>query len=269
MFRSLTMVLLLGLGSAAQTPDVAKLHPQGYVNDFAHVVDAQSKQRIEQICGSLERSTGAQLAVVTVPTLGREPIEDFTNQLFRSWGVGRKANKGAMLLLAIQDRRQRLEVGYGLEPLLPDGFAGSILRTMRPELGQSQYGHALYEGTRVLALRVAEKSGAKLDDPGPVRVSRRIDNSETSTALNWPLTLLGLLFRFGPFVVVAIILIKALRRRTALYTGVGGWSGGGFGGYDSGGSSGGSSYSSDSSSGSDFGGFGGGDSGGGGASSDW
>lgn len=253
------ILVLLALGCAeAQPPTVAKLRPQGYVNDFAGVLDAASKQRIERLCGSLERSTQTQLAVVTLPTLGGEPIEEFTNQLFRAWGVGRKENKGAMLLLAVQDRRQRLEVGYGLEPLLPDGYAGSILRIMRPALGQGQYGQALYAGTRTLALRVAEKSGVRLDDPGPVRTVR--SQPTWSYYATWRARFV-LLLLFG---ILAIHILRSLFGRrggppfisTWVGPRYGGWSAGGFGGYDSGGGGG-------------FGGFGGGDSGGGGASSDW
>jgi uncharacterized protein len=77
------------------------------------------------------------MALVTIATLEGEPIEDVANTIFRAWGVGQKGkNEGILLLLSIGDRRSRLEVGYGLEPILPDGLAGSILREMRPALRQ-------------------------------------------------------------------------------------------------------------------------------------
>jgi uncharacterized protein len=249
--------------AAAEPPSIDKLHPQGYVNDFAGVLDAASKQRIERICASLERSTQSQLAVVTLPTLGGEPIEDFTNRLYRAWGVGRKDNKGALLLLAVQDRRQRLEVGYGLEPLLPDGYSGSILRAMRPALAQTQYGQALYIGIRMLALRVAEKSGVTLDDPGPSRATHPPLRPRSNAAL---------------FLVLGILAFAVISSMFGRHGGgppfvsswpvgrrYGGWYGGGFGGYDGGGGAGGGSSGGSGG----FGGFGGGDSGGGGASSDW
>ena len=107
--------------------------PEGYVSDFAHVIDAASKSQLEAYAASVEQATGAQMAFVTIPSLEGEPIEDVANTIFRAWGVGEKGkDNGIMLLLSIGDHRSRLEVGYGLEPILPDGLAGDILREMRP-----------------------------------------------------------------------------------------------------------------------------------------
>jgi uncharacterized protein len=112
--------------------DWKALKPQGYVSDFAGVIDAQSKAELENYCGRVEQQTGAQMALVTIQSLSGEPIEDVANTLYRAWGVGKKGkDEGILLLLAISDRRNRLEVGYGLEPILPDGFDGDILRAMR------------------------------------------------------------------------------------------------------------------------------------------
>src|SRR5512133_3245398 len=112
--------------SAALAVDWKALKPQGYVSDFAGVIDAGSKAQLEQYCAVVERSTGAQMALVTIPSLEGEPIEDVANTIFRAWGVGQKGkNEGIMLLLAIGDRRSRIETGYGLEPFRPDGIVGS------------------------------------------------------------------------------------------------------------------------------------------------
>src|SRR5262245_53925192 len=111
--------------------DWGALQPQGYVSDFAHVVDEGSRARIEAYCAAVEKATGAQLAFVTVSDLDGEPVEDVANLLFRKWGIGKKGeNNGALLLLSIRDRRSRLEVGYGLEPIITDGAAGALLREM-------------------------------------------------------------------------------------------------------------------------------------------
>src|ERR1700675_2218861 len=121
--------LLLLCAALAFAVDWKALKAEGYVSDFAHVIDAPSKTALEQYCANVERVTGVQMALET------EPIEDVANTIFRAWGVGHKGkNDGIMLLLAVGDRRSRLEVGYELEPILPDGFAGSILREMRPAL---------------------------------------------------------------------------------------------------------------------------------------
>ena len=130
---SRTCALLLCFAALAFGVDWKALKPEGYVSDFGRVIDAQSKAALEQYCGRVEQATGAQMALVTIPTLEGEPIEDVANTIFRAWGVGQKGkNEGILLLLVINDRRSRLEVGYGLEPILPDGFDGSILREMRP-----------------------------------------------------------------------------------------------------------------------------------------
>jgi uncharacterized protein len=76
----------------------------------------------------LRRKTGAQFAVVTLKSLEGGQIDDFANKLFKKWGVGEKGkNNGIMLLVAMQDRKARIEVGYGLEPILPDALAGRVL----------------------------------------------------------------------------------------------------------------------------------------------
>src|SRR5260370_37542890 len=137
-------VLLALCASAGSGVDWKALKPQGYVSAFGNVVDPASKSQLEAYCAAVERSTGAQIALVTINTLEGEPIDDVANTIYRAWGVGQKGkNEGALLLLVIGDRRNRLEVGYGLEPIVPDGFAGSVLREMRPALRQQRYGEAL------------------------------------------------------------------------------------------------------------------------------
>jgi uncharacterized protein len=250
------------MASAGWAVDWKSLKPQGYVSDFANVVDASSKNQLEAYCAVVEQSTGVQMALVTLPSLQGEPIEDVANTLFRAWGVGQKGkNEGILLLLAVNDRRSRLEVGYGLEPILPDGLTGSILREMRPALRQKQYGEALIAAAQTMGSTIAKARNVSLDSqlPRPARSSRR-------DSIPWPV-LLGGLF-------LLIWLMRAGGRRggggggggfwtglllgNLMRGGFGGRGGGGFGGFDSGGGGGGG-----------FGGFGGGDSGGGGASSDW
>lgn len=254
----LTLAILLCsvAAFAADAPPISSLHATGFVNDFAHVIDAQSKQAIESLCLQLDRKTASQISVVTIPTLGdgdrREIIEDYANQLYRAWGIGRKDSKGALLLLVINDHKSRWEIGYGLEPLLPDGFDGSVLREMRPLLQQQQYGPAALNGVRTLAQRVAEKSNVTLDlsgQPAPASRARRPGGGSINVF-------------FTIAVIVILIIIFFSRGGPFIFWG-GGFGGGGFGGGNSGG--GGDSGGG----GGGFDGFGGGDSGGGGASSDW
>ncbi len=241
--------------------DWKALQPQGYVSDFAGVIDAEAKAQLEHYCAAVERGTGAQIALVTIPGLQGEPIEDVTNTIFRAWGVGKKGeNNGIMLLLSTGDRRSRLEVGYGLEPYIPDGFAGSILRQMRPELRAGDYSGAFMAAARTIGVQIARAKGVSMDTPPP-----RQPAHEQPQSIPWPLLIGG--------VILLLFLMSAGRRPYAR----GGWGGSGcLPGLILGNMMGGGSWSNRGSggfggfdSGDGFGGFGGGDSGGGGASSDW
>jgi uncharacterized protein len=269
---ALAPLLAVSLAVGAHAADFGALQPTGYVSDFAGVVDGQLKQQLEQYCGRVEASTGAQIALVTLPTLGGEPVEDVANLLFRKWGVGsKKSNEGILVLLVIQDRRSRVEVGYGLEPIIPDGFAGSILRDMRPALRERRYGAALAEAANTIGTRIAQAKNVQIGMDAP---RRRVPQS--SDEIPWPILIgLGALFLLFLFIRSAGGGGGGGRFRGGGYGGGGGMGdvlagavlgqvlggafrggrgGGGFGGFDSGGG---------------FGGFGGGDSGGGGASGSW
>jgi len=256
------LVVWAGLARAA---DFAALQPQGYVSDYSGVIDSTTRAALEQYCAKVEAATGAQIAVLTIPSLQGEPLEDVANAIFRKWGIGKKgADEGALLLLVTGDRRMRLEVGYGLEPMIPDGFAGSVLRTMSPALRESRYGEAVVEGVRTVAARIAQAKGVQIDDslPPPQRhpAARSPAPPISSVFLGivfliWLLASIGGRGRGGRSggsgVLTGLILGSMLGRSS----GGARW-GGGFGGFDSGGGGG-------------FGGFGGGSSGGGGASGSW
>jgi uncharacterized protein len=235
------------------------------MSDFAGVVDAQSRASLEQYGAAVEKATGAQMAFVTISTLQGEPIEDVANDLFHAWGVGQKnQDNGVLLLLVVQDRRSRLEIGHGLEEILPDGFDGLLLDNMRPELRANQYGPAMITAAQAIGEVIAKAKGVTVAPPGAGGTSPTKPRViEHHTRVPWVPILVGL-----------FIFWTLLRSNTrgggggGFWTGMilgnllnnvsyGGRGGGGFGGYDSGSSGGG------------FGGFGGGDSGGGGASSDW
>jgi len=259
-FSSLALALLLAV--PAYAVDWKALKPEGYVSDFAHVVDGQSRTSLEQYAASVEKSTGAQLAFVTLPTLQGEPIEDVANDLFHAWGIGQKhQDNGVLLLLVVNDRRSRVEVGHGLEETLPDGFDGLLLDNMRPELRAAQYGPALLTAAQAIGEAIGKAKNVTL--AAPAAATKRVIQHQQQVP--WVPILFGLF--------VFWLLVRSNSRRGGgggggFWTGMilgnalnsisyGGRGGGGFGGYDSGGTTGG------------FGGFGGGDSGGGGASSDW
>jgi uncharacterized protein len=233
--------------------------PEVYVSDFAHVIDPNVKGQLEAYAASVEQATGAQIALVTLPNLEGEPVEDVANTIFRAWGVGQKGkNEGIMLLLSIGDRKSRLEVGYGLEPILPDGLSGDILREMRPALRQQDYGDAMLAAAETIGNTIAQSKNVQLQAHLPPRKTQ----PTVSDHIPWTLILGGI------FLVLTLLRAGGPRGGGGVgflpwlilgnmmggRSGYGGRGSGGFGGPDSGDS---------------FGGFGGGDSGGGGASSDW
>src|SRR5258708_11561939 len=118
----LVLSLVFGLLFASiglRAHDITKISPTVYVTDLDGIIPAATKQRVETLCTELEQKTGAQLAIVTVKSLDDRPVEDFAVDLFKHLGVGAKqANTGVLLLIAPNDRKYRIEVGYGLEPIV-------------------------------------------------------------------------------------------------------------------------------------------------------
>ena len=230
--------------------DTKKLKPSGYVNDFAGAMDARWREKTETYLADLERRTGAQVAVVTIKSLEGDAIEDVATRLYNEWGIGKKGkDEGALVLFAIEDRRSRIENGYGLEPILTDGATGAILRSLRAALRAGDYGAAAFSA----ANQIGEAIGAGV---APAAGERRQPRAPQG-GIPVPLIIFG----------VSLLLWLLSRggggrggRRSGLPFpiflpgggGSSGWGGGGFGGGSGG-----------------FGGFGGGGSGGGGASSDW
>ena len=247
---------LCAIAASLSALDLKSLKPQGYVSDFANVLNQQSRAQLEAYCARVEQVTGAQMALVTIKSLDGEPIEDVTNTLFRQWGVGKKGkDEGIMFLLAIQDHRDRIEVGYGLEPILPDGFDGGIMRGIQPLLRQGAYGPAMFAAAQQIGSEIARAKGVVPDSGTRPRASQ----SRGRSGLPLPVIIIGiviLLFLFrsggGGGFLAGMFLGNLLGGGRG---GGSGWGGGGFGGGDGGGGG--------------FGGFGGGDSGGGGASGSW
>lgn len=258
-------VTFAALATVAFALDTSKLKPTGYVNDFSNVLDAAGKARLEAYCGNLERVTGVQMSFVTVDTLDDEPVEDVGNRLFREWGIGKKGkDNGILMLFAVKDHKNSVELGYGIEPIVSDGDAGTILRGLRPILRQGNYSGAMLAAAQQMGSMIAQSQGVELPDT-PVRRTRPVARS--GGHIPFGLIVFGfvaivwLLSKFsgggrGGFGGGGTGFLTGMILGNMMGRGGGGWGGGGFGGGSSGGGGG-------------FGGFGGGDSGGGGASSDW
>ncbi len=273
--RGFVVLLLLLGGSASAWAENAKDLPKpvSYVSDFAGVLDDGTKQDMERLCGEVARQANAQIAVVTIHSLGEASIEDFAADLEQKWGVGKKgSDRGVLMLFAIDDKRDRIEVGYGLEGLLNDAKVGDILRSQRSLMQQGQYSQAIQGDLQQVANDIAADANVTLTQPVQHTYHRE------STRRSNPL---GTFIRIGFFVLVLWFLF---RRRGGRGGGYGGGGGGGFlpgflignmlggsrGGWGGGGGGNwGGGGGSDSGNDGGFGGFDGGSSGGGGASGDW
>jgi uncharacterized protein len=234
------------------------------VNDFAHVIDATSAQGIERLSRSLKKASGDVVVVATVPTF--EPygsIDEYATKLFENngRGIGEKGkDNGLLIVLALKERRVRIEVGYALEQFVTDRFAGETIRQyMVPEFRIGGYGQGLLAGTARIVGRIAKARGVTLQD---VQLPADQDEDRDSGGS-------GLLLLVPILIFIAILVISRIGGGPggmALW-GLGSWSGwssgaGSFGGGRGGGFGGGGF-------GGGFGGFGGGGSGGGGASGGW
>lgn len=234
------------------------------VNDIAGVIDAKNAQAMDRIIRSLQAASGDVVVVATIQTFAPyADIREYAVRMFgnKGRGIGEKGkDNGLLILLAVNDRRVWMEVGYGLEPIVTDGFAGETSRQyMTPAFRRGDYGAGLLAGVERIAGRIADARGVELEGVQPVRVRPRG---------GFPLSpvVIGL--------IVLFIVIRSLtgggrggrggfRRSRTYWGGPFGWSGwnsgiGSFGGGFGGGGFGGG-----------FGGFGGGRSGGGGGGAGW
>ncbi len=149
--KALLLCAVLVFATLLAAEPIKKLKPTGYVDDFAHVIDPASRKAIEQLAAQIDHKTGAQIAVVTVRSLDGEDIESYASDLYKQWGIGPKSsNRGVLILLAVNDHRYRTEVGYGLEPILPDGKVGGFGREAVPFLRTARVwrGTAIDDATR-------------------------------------------------------------------------------------------------------------------------
>jgi uncharacterized protein len=246
---TLATVLALSLAFVLHAESVSQVSPTDYVNDFAHVLDQSTIVQLDNICQQIDQKAHAQIAVVTIKSLDGSDIESYAVDLFKKWGIGSKAtNRGVLILLATQDRRYRIEVGYGLEPILPDGKVGGFGREAVLLLKQNDYNGAVSLMTMRVADVIALDAGIQLTGARP-RAPTAVQEPNTGLSIGGIaiLVIVGLILLFTP---LGRLLLWGL-----LLGGRGG--GGGFGGGGFGGGGGG------------FGGFGGGSSGGGGASGSW
>lgn len=160
---SLVLITLL-CGSMAFA--VVSPTKEGYVNDYGDVLSEETEQYIIQTAKELEQKTSSQIVVVTIPSLDGASIEEYATELFRSWGIGDKEkDNGLLLLVSIEDRKLRIEVGYGLEGDIPDGKAGRIRdQYLIPYLKEDQFDEGIRSGYTALLSIVADIYDVTIDE---------------------------------------------------------------------------------------------------------
>lgn len=255
----LALMLAVLAGTAAQAQTFPKL--TGRVVDAANLLSPEQEAELTAMSDATEKATGRQMVVATVPDLQGYPIEDFGYKLGRDWKIGQsEADNGIILLVAPKERRVRIEVGYGLEPIMTDALSGMIIRdTILPAFRSGDMGGGIVAGANAineqlkLPLEAAEARAKQLVDQGNRQRSR-------GGGANWFVIAFWI---FAVLVIVLPIVIGAARgkRYRGGHAPVVIW-GPGWGDGESSSWGGGSSWDSG---GSPWGGGGGGFSGGGGS----
>ncbi len=271
------LLSLISAASAHADPIPAK--PERYVVDLANLVDGASETRLLGYLQELEQKTGYQMIVLTVNSLDGASIDDFSLRTAEKWQLGQRGrDNGVLVVIAKNDRKYRIEVGYGAEAVLNDSLAGRIARRyFVPNFKAGNYSGGIHDGTIALIDRIAKKTNTKIEGLPKVRRGRSAPRSGRRAAKAG-----GVVCMMSLFILVSIVSGLGRRRRHSTWGYGGGWlpwlilmnssrhgggwsSGGGFGG--GGWSSGGGGFG-----GGGFGGFGGGGGGGfggGGASGGW
>lgn len=255
-------LLLIALSVCAFAEKINDIRPQGYVTDLAGVIDPATRQKIELLATEVEQKTGAQIAVVTVNSLEGQTREDYAADLYKHLGIGSKGkDNGALILIAPQERQYKIEIGYGLEPVINDARAGDAGRLAKPYFRDGDYSSGITAAAWQLAKYIADDKGVTLTGTPQLRPAPQKDSDGR-----------------GIWILLGIILLVVLMSRSGGSRGnisrggmgsgwwIGPMIGGGWGGSRGGWGEGGGGWSGGAGG---FGGFGGGRSGGGGAGGSW
>jgi len=228
-----------------------------YVNDYAGVLDPSAVRQLNALLDAVDRQTTAQVAVAVVSSVKPSTIEGYAVKMFKEWGIGtREKDNGVLLLIAVDDRKMKIEVGYGLEGAIPDSVAGRIIRDkIAPYFKNNQYSQGVAAGVEAIVMEILDEYNMT-----PADLSANYRPSSRTVSSGGPQSLAQKIF--GIIFTIAMIILFIRHPQLFLLFLLGGMLGGGRrGGFGGGGMGGGF--------GGGFGGFGGGMSGGGGASGGW
>jgi uncharacterized protein len=246
-FLLITLFLCLITVPVSHSATVPERPPK-YVVDLAGIVDDATENRLNGYLQQLEQKTTAQLVVLTIRSLEGESLEDFSIKIAHDkWKLGQKGkDNGVLLVISVKDRKYRIEVGYGLEGVLPDSLVGSLGRNLLvPFLRKGDYSNGIFAVAVAIANEIAADSGVKIDGmPTVKRRSRPIRKDQPASPLKTIVTLLFLglmviLFIKNPRLFLLLLLFSSMGGRRGAWGGAGGFGGGGFGGGGGGGFGGG------------------------------
>ncbi len=240
-FLILVFFILPFWGHAQNIPQ-----PVGWVNDFANVIDKGIADKISVLIEEVEQKVSTEIAVVTVNSIASYDEKEYARLLFDNWKPGKKGkDNGILLLLAVKERRWRIETGYGVEGILPDGLCGEIGRNyIVPYFKEGKYSEGLYQGICAISSIVAKDAHITLAALGDFKEIAQRNQSSS-----------GIPDDFVTLVIIIVVVLILMMFNLLSYRGR--YYGGGYYGDSSGGGFG--------SGGGGFGGFGGGRGGGGGA----
>lgn len=218
--------------------------PRGAVNDFAGVISQNYQNSMDFLAREVLQKTGTAVVVTTITTIGDNDPADYTNRLYEAWGIGKKGeDKGVLILLALKERRIRIETGYGVEGILPDGLVGQILDSyVVPYLTRGDYGKGLSNAMAAVSSIIAKDAGVTLSGGPAVPKTRgpreRQGMNLFSLILFFIIISMLLGTRSGRALLPYILLMLMMGGRGGGSGGFGGF-GGGFGGFGGGMSGGG------------------------------
>lgn len=225
-----------------------------YLNDYVGLLSESEAKSIISIGKELEDKTGSQAVVVIIDSTNNIPIEDYSNKLFREWGIGEQSkDNGLLILLALNDKKWRVEVGRGLEGAIPDALSNRIMESIaKPSFINGNYGEGLINSYSTFSDSIATEYGVTLDKSLHITLPNDVSYNEGSSLSTYIgigvfvlLFLLDIIFNRGRVssTLMQLIFISNLGRRNGPRggSGGGGSGGGGFGGFGGGSSNGGGS----------------------------
>jgi len=156
------LILLASMGTAKAEIKYPK--PTGAVNDLAGIISPDYEKQMESLSHEILQKTGTSIVVATVETVGDIDYSIYANELYQAWGIGKKGeDKGVLIFLALKERKLKIETGYGVEGILPDGLVGQIRDDyMLPYLKKNEFGEGILNGLTIMAAIIAKDAGVKL-----------------------------------------------------------------------------------------------------------